>query len=331
MAGKLVDGHGRETSYLRVSVTDRCNLLCRYCASKERQFIPHQDILRYEEVEEVIGVTSNLGIRKIRFTGGEPFVRKGFVDFVEHVGTRFPHLTMAVTTNATLIGKHIERLAASGLSRVNISLDTLEQDRYRHMTGRDMFHTVRDNIARCVDAGMTVKINAVGVRGFNDDELEAFVDVARQNPVDVRFIEFMPIGDDTGWSESSVWTSREIIAAAGKLASLTPMLRHNQHGPATMYAIDGGKGRIGVISPYTNHFCGTCNRLRLTSDGNLRTCLFSDRVYHLRSIIRHPALGQDSLERVIRAALKDKPIGNDLLMARRHRGVCTTKMAAIGG
>ncbi|GAB7022116.1 GTP 3',8-cyclase MoaA [Salidesulfovibrio brasiliensis] len=331
MAGKLIDGHGRAASYLRVSVTDRCNLLCRYCASKERTFIPHDDILRYEEITEVIEVARRIGIDKVRFTGGEPFVRKGFADYLEQIGARFPDLTLAVTTNATVIGKHIDRLAVSGLSRVNISLDTMDRDRYRHMTGRDLFDVVLENVRRCVDAGMTVKVNAVGVRGFNDDELPAFVEFARQNPVDVRFIEFMPIGTDTGWNESSVWTSKDIVREAGELADLAPAERGADAGPANMFAIRDGKGRIGVISPYTNHFCGTCNRLRLTSEGNLRTCLFSDKVFHLRKIIRHPTLDSGVLERVIRGALRSKPIGNDLLLARSRGGVCSTKMASIGG
>jgi len=330
MAGKLLDAHGRKASYMRVSVTDRCNLLCRYCASKERVFIPHDRILRYEEILRCMGIARELGIEKVRFTGGEPFVRKGFMDFVEEAGRRFPDLTLAATTNATIIGKHIDRLATSGLSRVNISLDTLDRDRYRHMTGRDLFQVVRDNIDACVDAGMTVKVNAVGVRGFNDDELPAFLELARTRPVDVRFIEFMPIGQDTGWSEGSVWTASDIIREAFELEKLVPVAERHR-GPATMYALAAGKGRLGVISPYSNHFCGSCNRLRLTSEGDLRTCLFSDRVFHLRKILRHPRLKDEHVVRVVRTALKSKPIGHDLLAAKRERGVCSTKMAAIGG
>ncbi len=335
MNAPLEDSHGRAVSYMRISVTDRCNLRCTYCAGEGMEFIPHPDILRYEEIMELIAMSRNLGVQKVRFTGGEPFVRKGFADFMVAAAGRFPDIDMCVTTNATLIGDHVKGLARAGIRRVNISLDTMDRAKYERITGRDQFEIVRANIDRCLDAGMTLKINAVALHGFNDDEMGAFVDFARTRPLDFRFIEFMPVGLETGWDDSKVWTAEEILAEARKHADLELVSGDAQRrrGPARMYAIKGGLGRIGLITPYTDHFCATCNRLRITSNGLLRTCLFSDKVYRLRPALRHPKLGMPFVERIIRAAGKSKPIGNDLLKLMRagQEGVCNTRMASIGG
>jgi cyclic pyranopterin phosphate synthase len=329
----LTDGHGRKASYMRVSVTDRCNLRCTYCAGEGREFIPHPDILRYEEILELMDMATRLGVVKFRFTGGEPFVRKDFAEFMIAAAQRFPGVDMCVTSNATLIGDHVARLAGAGIRRINISLDTLDPAKFLRITGHDLYHTVRGNIDRCLDAGMEVKVNAVAMKGFNDDELPAFVDFARSHPLDMRFIEFMPVGLETGWNDQTVWKAEDILAQAQALAKLTPSPCAGGviGGPARMYDIDGGKGRIGLISPYTNHFCDTCNRLRLTSDGNLRTCLFSDKVYRLRPVLRHPRLGISAVERIITRASRHKPMGYKLLERMAGQGVCKTRMASIGG
>jgi len=330
----LEDRHGRKASYLRVSVTDRCNLRCTYCAGEGQEFIPHPDILRYEEILDFIGLSVDLGIEKVRFTGGEPFVRKGFGDFMIEAARRYPTLDLCVTTNATRIDDYVKPLAEAGIRRVNISLDTLDPVKFEKVTGRDEFHAVRSNIDRCLEAGMTVKVNAVAMRGINDDELGAFLHFATENRLDMRFIEFMPVGTETGWKDDSVWKSEDLLTEAQELADLVPSVNGdgNQSGPARMFDISGGKGRLGLISPYTNHFCGTCNRLRLTSDGNLRTCLFSDKVYRIRPVLRHPKLGLPAVEKILRGASRHKPIGNDLLQRMpAGQGVCRTRMASIGG
>lgn len=329
----LEDSHGRKASYMRISVTDRCNLHCTYCAGEGREFIPHPDILRYEEILELMDMATRHGVVKFRFTGGEPFVRKGFADFMIAAAARFPGVDMCVTTNATLIGEHVARLASSGVRRVNISLDTLDPAKFKTITGHDLYHTVRANIDRCLDAGMSVKVNAVAMKGVNDDELPAFVEFARSRPLDMRFIEFMPVGLETGWSDHSVWKAEEILAQASALAELVPSggAGSAPGGPARTFDIVGGKGRLGLISPYTNHFCDTCNRLRLTSDGSLRTCLFSDKVYRLRRVLRHPRLGIPAVERIILCASRHKPMGYKLLERMVGQGVCKTRMASIGG
>ena len=333
MASLLQDRHGRRASYMRVSVTDRCNLRCRYCAG-EGDFVPHKDILRYEEILELMGLASSLGVEKLRFTGGEPFVRAGFADFLQRAAAEFPDMDLCVTTNATLLDDHVVALAAAGIRRVNISLDTLDPAKFVRITGRDLFDRVRRNIDRCLAAGMKVKVNAVAMKGVNDDELHAFLQFATNNPVDMRFIEFMPVGLETGWKGDAVWTAEEILTQAGELADLIPDETPDgcRSGPARMFSLAGGLGRIGLISPYSDHFCDTCNRLRLTASGDLRTCLFSDKVYRLRPTLRHPALGIEGVERIIRQANRHKPLGHRLLeRMAAGPGVCRTRMASIGG
>lgn len=325
----VTDLHGRRVSYLRVSVTDRCNLRCAYCRGGPFSFLPHDSILRYEELLGFIRVGTALGVEKVRLTGGEPFVRKGFLNFLGQVGELTgaggEPLDVRVTTNATLLPGKARELARLGLRKVNISLDTLDRERFREITGRDFFPQVRRAIDECLDAGLSVKINAVAMRGVNDDELPAFLKLARDNPLDVRFIEFMPMGQSSLWDAMRFWPAEELLAAAGREAELIPEAEggairsqksRRSSGPARMFRIAGGQGRLGIISPLSDHFCGSCNRLRLTCDGRLRTCLFSPREYNLRAFLRSGRFGPEKLAEVVKKAASRKPIGRELLEAR---------------
>ncbi|MDQ7836314.1 MAG: GTP 3',8-cyclase MoaA [Humidesulfovibrio sp.] len=330
--GHLSDTRGRSVSYLRLSVTDRCNLRCLYCDSRMRQWLKHDEVLRYEEFLDLMGLGVRLGIGKVRLTGGEPFARKGFMEFLEAARERFPTLDLRLTSNATLIAPFATRLAAAGVARINISLDTLNPATFARVTGQDLYAEVRRGIDACLAAGIRVKLNAVAMRGVNDGELAGFLGLARELPIDVRFIEYMPMGGSE-WKPEQVWRATDILAEAKTLAGLTPVTRGGgDSGPAQMFAIEGGAGRFGLITPLSNHFCGSCNRLRITSGGVLRTCLFSDRVYRLRGALRHPKLGLGHVERILRLASQVKPLGFELLAARRAgQGVCGTAMSAIGG
>jgi cyclic pyranopterin phosphate synthase len=330
-APRLADARGRSVSYLRLSVTDRCNLRCIYCDRRMRHVLSHFDVLRYEELLELMGLARRLGIGKVRLTGGEPFARRDFMEFVETARERHPEVALRLTTNGTLLAPFAPRLAAAGVEAVNISLDTLDRATFARITGQDLFDRVREGVEACLAVGVRVKLNAVALRGVNDGELPAFLDLARRLPVDVRFIEFMPMGG-AEWAPEKVWSAAEILAEAGRLAELVPLQRDAADaGPAQMYAIAGGAGRFGLITPLSNHFCGTCNRLRITSGGVLRTCLFSDRTYRLRPALRHPGLGIAAVERILRLALQRKPVGAELLAARRAGLVCGTAMSSIGG
>ncbi|MDY6850520.1 MAG: GTP 3',8-cyclase MoaA [Thermodesulfobacteriota bacterium] len=330
----LIDGHGREVRYIRLSITDRCNLRCFYCrAEREVHFIPHEQILTYEEMIELVGLAQALGVAKIRLTGGEPFVRRDFLAFLGMLKEKCPGLDVRVTTNGTLLSGKVPALKHLGVRGVNISLDTLDAAKFARITGRDFFHRVRAGLDECLRYGIRVKVNVVGLKGVNDEELSAFLELARENPIDVRFIEFMPIGCATRWSEENLWPAGDILEAAKGFVELRLVSeREPNHGPARMFDIVGGQGRIGLISPMSDHFCDTCNRLRITADGGLRTCLFSDREFRLAPLLRSSKLGLNAVRKVVESALKTKPLGYKIMRKRLGGSpVCGKAMTSIGG
>ncbi|WP_300160039.1 GTP 3',8-cyclase MoaA [Solidesulfovibrio sp.] len=312
---RLRDGRGREVSYLRLSVTDRCNLSCMYCRSRGKvPFIPHPDILRYEEMLDLVSLARELGITKVRLTGGEPFARRDLMGFIEALMGRHPGLDLRLTTNATLLAGKPAALAGLGVSAVNISCDTLDREKFARITGSDRLDAVRRAIDESLAAGLRVKVNAVALRGINTDEIPDFVRLATSFPVDVRFIEFMPMGDGNLWKPENYISAQDVLELARRCAALSPETNpHETGGPARMHRIEGGLGRFGVISPLSEHFCDSCNRLRITADGKLRTCLFSEREFKLRSLLRNPKLGLPYVRRVIGLALRDKPLGYEVL------------------
>jgi cyclic pyranopterin phosphate synthase len=332
-ASKLVDAFGRTINYLRLSITDRCNLRCFYCNTCENfRFLPHENILTYEECLSLIRLTHSLQVSKVRLTGGEPFARKDFVRFLARIMRELPGLDLRVTTNATLLQGKVAALKDIGLQCLNISLDTLDREKYRRITGRDYFPRVRKAIDECLEAGIRVKLNVVAMRGVNDNELEDFVSFALNNPLDLRFIEFMPIGEHSAWNRDMYWSTGDILSAIRSRTSLEPADSSGDTcGPAQMYALPEGLGRIGIISPLSEHFCSRCNRFRITSDGKLRTCLFSDKEYNLRALLRSPKLGMDKVLRVMLAANARKPMGYRLLENSGDNSVCRRGMSAIGG
>jgi cyclic pyranopterin phosphate synthase len=329
----LIDSHGRKVSYLRLSITDRCNLRCLYCRPQDEwTFIPHQEILSFEEMAELVDVAKQAGVEKVRLTGGEPFARKDFIPFVGRLHAKYPDLDLRITTNGTLLAGRVDELREAGISCLNISLDTLQRKKFEEITKTDGYDQVRAGIDACLKGGLRVKVNVVALKGINDDELPGFVDFARDNGVDVRFIEFMPIGYQSRWSRENYWPAEEIIAEVEKLVPLEEVLEASRNsGPARMYGISGGSGRIGVISAVSNHFCESCNRFRVTSDGKLRTCLFSDREYDVRSVLRDPKHTMQDLLDLFALANAEKPLGYRLLQEREHNQVCDRTMTAIGG
>ncbi|CAM2059704.1 GTP 3',8-cyclase [Desulfovibrionales bacterium] len=330
----LEDAYGRRISYLRLSITDRCNMRCFYCrAGNYRQPIPNSDILRYEEFLDLMGLARSLGIGKIRLTGGEFFVRREAMGFIERIFHRFPDLDVRLTSNGTLLTGRIAALIDLGLGGINISLDTLRRDVFERITGQYALSTVRNSIDECLAVGLRVKVNTVALAGITEPDLPGFIQLARELPLDLRFIEFMPLGIDTTWTTKHYWPINNLLAHIRKLAELTPVPRRDTAaGPARMFEIVGGRGRIGVITALSNHFCNSCNRLRISCDGQLRTCLFSDQEYRLRPLLRHSRLGLPAVHSVIQRALRQKPIGKKLLEHRRSQAaVCYKVMSAIGG
>ena len=336
------DSHGRTIDYLRISLTDRCNFRCIYCMPEEGvQSLGHDHILRIEEIARVVRVAAGLGVRSIRLTGGEPLVRKGVVDLVRDIAAMPGIENISLTTNGVLLPQMADELRAAGLSRVNISLDTLDADQFRFITRRGELQQTLDGIGAALAAGFhPVKINAVTVRQLNQDFL-AFARLSADRPLHVRFIEYMPVGesagiDGCGWGPEDVVSSEETfeaINAAARAQGLPELVpagddRPLGWGPARYYEFPGAQGTVGFISPLSRHFCSECNRLRLTADGKLRPCLFSDDEYDVRAALRSGAPSEDvddAVAAVFAQALGAKP-------DEHHDKVGTERgMSQIGG
>lgn len=337
------DDFGRTIDYLRISLTDRCNYRCIYCMPEEGVVpLRHEDILRIEEIERVVRVAARLGVKSVRLTGGEPLVRKGVVDLVREVVATPGIENVSLTTNGVLLPRMAADLKEAGLSRVNISLDTLDAAQFRMITRRGQLHETIDGIEAALAAGFDpVKINAVTVRQLHQDFF-AFARLSYDRPLHVRFIEYMPVGessgcDGCGWGPEDVVSSEETFAAineaarANGVAGLVPVDGADRPigwGPARYFAFPGAKGTVGFISPLSRHFCSECNRLRLTADGKLRPCLFSDVEYDVRAALRCGGTDEeidDAVEAVYRQALGRKP-------DEHHDKVGTERrMSQIGG
>jgi cyclic pyranopterin phosphate synthase len=334
LAPVLKDAHNRVIRYLRLSITDRCNLHCRYCRNDQSDhFIPHTDILRYEEMLRFVGIVTKLGVNKIRITGGEPFVRRGCAEFLSMLRQRWPAMSVHITTNGTLLKPYVPLLARLDIKAVNLSLDSFDRASYAAVTGQDALPAVLSALDGLLAAGLKVKINIVAMRGFNDSQIIDFIHAAKTLPVDLRFIEFMPMGNGTAWNMENFWPAEEIRQEISRHISLTPVVDSPENaGPARMYTITGGKGRIGFITSMTDHFCRACNRLRLTSDGHVRTCLFNDKEYNLRGLLRTKRVPDQCIAAGLRRICSLKPMGADILKRRTlDQAVAARRMTSIGG
>jgi cyclic pyranopterin phosphate synthase len=329
----LLDQNNRCIDYLRVSITDRCNLSCLYCKPRtELAKRTHLHILRYEEILRVISVAVPLGITHVRITGGEPLVRRGVVDFVRSLGTIPGIDDISLTTNGVLLAGKAAALREAGIRRLNISLDSLDPVRFKQITGSDRWHDVWRGIERAVEIGFEpVKLNMVPVKGVNDDEIGAFSRLTLDRNVHVRFIEFMPIGANDRWHSDTCVTAariREIIEA--EHGPLTPFTSRRSAGPSANFQIPGARGVIGFISPISKHFCASCRRLRLTADGKIRPCLLSDTEIDVRSPLRG-GCSDGEVERLLRFALEIKPERHYLSADGAPRTCFERTMSHIGG
>ena len=334
----MKDGHGRVIDYLRISLTDRCNFRCIYCMPADGVcMMGHDEILRIEEIEAITRVATSIGIRSVRLTGGEPLVRKGVVDLVRALHKMEGIDNISMTTNGVLLPEMAGDLKEAGLSRVNISLDTLDPAQFEFITRVGKIESTLKGIDAALAAGFNpVKINAVTVRSLKQDYL-AFAKLSIDQPLHVRFIEYMPVGESTGsdgsgWGKEDVVPSEELIeiinerAAAEGMPALEPIDGDGKPigwGPARYFQFPGAQGTVGFISPLSRHFCSECNRLRLTADGKLRPCLFSDRELDIRAALREG--GEEAVYDCFLQALDLKP-------DEHHDKVGTErKMSQIGG
>ncbi|HEX8725233.1 MAG TPA: GTP 3',8-cyclase MoaA [Gemmatimonadaceae bacterium] len=315
MSEALRDQFGRSIEYLRISVTDRCNFRCLYCMPAEGlQWLPKAEILSYEEIAETVRQLAPLGLRRLRITGGEPTIRPDLHRLVAQLKAVPGIEDIALSTNGVRLEALAPELRAAGLDRVNISADSLRADRIAAISRRNLgFDPVRAATAAQANGLEPVKINVVVMRGVNDDEIEEFARLTIEHPWHVRFIELMPVGEMRELTWAHVVPSDELLSRIRALGALAPSRGPARgNGPAAYYALDGAAGSIGVITPMTHTYCGSCNRVRLTADGRLRTCLFGDHEVDLRTPLR----AGDPLEPLFRRALAEKPREHALLQMK---------------
>jgi len=308
VAQPLVDAFRRPITYLRVSVTDRCNLRCVYCMPEAGlPWIAKPDILSYEEIASIVRAAASIGVRSIRLTGGEPLIRRDVQRLVAMIAAIPGIDDIALSTNALLLAEQAPGLAAAGLRRVNISLDTLQDDRFTAIARRPGLDRVLAGIEAAIAAGLTpVKINCVVMRGANDDELEAFAALTRERAVHIRFIEVMPVTENVELQRDAWVSSDEVLTRLSALGALRPVPNPHGNGPARTFAYDGAPGTVGVISPLAHDYCETCNRVRLSADGRLKLCLFGDNMIDLRTPLRGGG-GEEAIVEILRASMHVKP------------------------
>ena len=291
------DRYGRNIDYLRISLTDRCNLRCVYCMPEEGiDKKSHEEILRFEEILKIVKSAALLGVSKIRYTGGEPLILKGIEELIEKTSKISGIKDIAITTNGILLEGLADKLKESGLSRVNISLDTLKEDKFKKITRGGDINKVLKSIQKCISIGLTpVKINTVLIKGINDDEIIDFINFTRELPVEIRFIELMPIGQGEKLYKKGFMSSDEVIDRFPKLIHL----QSNKNSTASLYKMENSKGKIGFISPLSCKFCANCNRIRLTSVGTIKPCLHSSNELNIREYVNNEALLTDMLKDII--------------------------------
>jgi cyclic pyranopterin phosphate synthase len=327
----LTDRYQRPIDYLRVSITDRCNLRCIYCMPLGGAVkLDHEDILTYEEFLRLIQIAVNIGIKKVRLTGGEPLVRKGAVDFCRRL-TRIDGLqSLSLTTNGVLLGELGQDLYAAGIRRVNVSLDTLQREKFLRITRRDEFDRVWRSIHAAERIGFNpIKINVVVMRGINDDEVLDLARLSLHRPYHIRFIEFMGFNNDSQWNLQHYYSADEILKKLRQFGALEQVVAQHTNGPARHYRWPDAPGMIGIISPISHHFCPTCNRIRLTADGKLRNCLFSDQEVDIKSPLRREATDSE-LAQFLRDSIVNKPEKHSL-QPDVFRKCQSRPMVAIGG
>lgn len=318
----MIDQFGRTINYLRLSVTDRCNLRCKYCMPEEGvEKLRHEDILRIEEIDTIVGHMAHLGIDKVRITGGEPLVRRGIVDLIQKLHSHDTIREIAMTTNGILLAEMADDLKRAGLRRVNISMDSLKPMRYQAMTRGGNLNKVFEGIEAAKRVGLTpIKINVVLIKGFNDDEIVDFVKLTEGNDIDVRFIELMPIGEVATWSQDHFMSNQEVLE---RVPELIPMIAKDPSSPAVYYKLPNGKGKVGLISPISCKFCENCNRVRMTSEGFLKYCLHSNEEIALRPLLKNEKLLIHTLRRTIFDKPEEHQLENGHFMVRN--------MVEIGG
>ncbi len=329
MISLSIDKFGRVIDYLRISVTDRCNLRCIYCMPEDGiKLYPHNEILCYEEIITLVKVFTKIGVNKIRITGGEPLVRRNLPYLISKINEFEEIKDIALTTNGILLKQFIVDLVKAGLKRVNVSLDTLKANKFEKITKMDGLVKVIAGIEKSLELGVNpVKINTVLMKGINDDEIVDFVMLTEKNPFHIRFIEYMPWGRLEAWDVSKVISTKDVKEKIEREFGKLQPVENKSGGPAVNYRIDGFAGIVGFINPVSSHFCNLCNRIRLTADGKLRLCLFSEKEIDIKTALRS-VKDEDVLLSIIEDAILNKPKNHNLT---EHIKNHQREMHQIGG
>lgn len=329
----MIDPFGRAVTYLRVSVTDRCDFRCTYCMSEHMTFLPKKDLLTLEEIERLCRAFIDKGVRKLRLTGGEPLVRKNIMSLIEGLSTDLARGTLeelTLTTNGSQLEAFAQGLADNGVRRINVSLDTLDDQKFKQITRWGDLSKVLRGIEAAQKAGLHVKINAVALNGFNDHEALDLINFAHSNAMDLTFIETMPLGEIEEDRTAQYLPLSELKTTIGQSFTLTPS-SYVTGGPARYYKVEETGGRLGFITPLTHNFCEGCNRVRLTCTGTLYMCLGQDDAADLRAVLRGSP-DDDVLHRAIDEAISRKPKGHDFIIDRTHnRPSVSRHMSVTGG
>jgi cyclic pyranopterin phosphate synthase len=329
----MIDPFGRRVTYLRLSVTDRCDLRCLYCMAEDMEFLPKAEVLSLEELERLSSAFIDLGVRKLRLTGGEPLVRRGIMGLINRLGAyvasgQLDEVTL--TTNGTQLAKHAAGLAAAGMRRINVSLDTLDPDTFHRITRLGRLDAVLDGIAAAKQAGLRVKINTVALKGINEDQIDGLIAWCGEHGHDITLIETMPLGDIAGYRTDQYLPLDETRRRLEQNWTLTPSA-HRSGGPARYVTVGETGGRLGFITPMTHNFCEGCNRVRVTCTGTMYQCLGQEDSVDLRAPLR-TSEADETLRNAILDGIAHKPKGHDFIIDRDHqRPVLTRHMSMTGG
>lgn len=327
----LVDSFGRQIDYVRLAVTDRCNLRCQYCMPAHGiEIAPRADLLTFKEMYRIIRVLTELGVKKVRLTGGEPFVRKDFIKFLEMLSFNDLLETINITTNGAMIAKHIQTLESmEKIQNINLSIDSLQKEKFFQITRRDVFPQVYETFELLEQSSLTLKLNVVVQAGFNTDEINDFVALTKDKDVAVRFIEEMPFNGKGQRDIQENWNYTQILREIQSEFKVEPLVSEKS-STSRNFKVDGHKGSIGIIPAFTRTICNDCNRIRITPIGTFKNCLFDDGVFNIRDFLRNGASNED-LKALFLSLVKEKPENGFVAEANRSEGNVSESMSTIGG
>ena len=327
----IIDNHGRPIQYVRLAVTDRCNLRCFYCMPEEGiRYLPKKELLTFEEIQRLLRLLASMGVSKVRLTGGEPFVRNDLMSLIQRISDIDGVHEVHITTNGVLTAPHISALKEAGIASVNLSLDTLDKERFRLITRRDEFDAVMKTLTGLLEHDIPVKINTVVMEDKNIDDLIPLVELTRNSRLDVRFIEEMPFNGEGSHYPTLTWTHRKIVDHLKAHYPGLQKIEDPKFSTSANYQVPGHKGNLGVIAAFSRTFCGTCNRIRVTAQGTLKTCLYDDGVLDIRKLLR-TTQDDDQIEQALRHAFNHRAANGFDAEANRHGHPVSESMSTIGG